>query len=46
MRLYDYFIDNRDLINHLESIAINKGYSFFKYKDYMKKEERKANEIY
>ena len=33
MRLYDYFINNKDLINHLESIAINKGYSFFKYKD-------------
>ncbi len=33
MRLYNYFIDNKDLINHLESIAINKGYSFFKYKD-------------
>ena len=33
MRLYDYFINNKDLINHLESIAINKRYSFFKYKD-------------
>lgn len=32
MRLYDYFINNKDLINHLESIAINKGYSFLNIK--------------
>lgn len=32
MRLYDYFINNKDLINHLESIAINKDILFLNIK--------------